>query len=476
MEEKIRYFGAVSPLDHRWHPEIMAVVPYISEEARLSYQAWVEVALFKYFVTVGKITQPDALEEVEAAYHKLNVERVYCLDDNVTHHDMRALVEAMRELIDDDLKPWIHFGATSYNIINTADAIRRKRLIKEVIIPAMIDLQREMINVALQEMETRQAGRTHGQHAVPVTAGFAMAQFVDRLGESILKLMELVEELPGSFAGMCGAYNASALLLPDPIDFEKKVLDEVGVIAARISTQIVPPEPTERLFEEIARASGILANLADNMRNLQRTEIAEVGEYFGETQVGSSTSPHKQNPINWENIKGVWKIVAGRMVTIRLNEISEHERELTNSQGMRQDDEIIALFYMQVKRATKILKKMHIDRERMEQNLYITGDQILSEAAQLILSWHGYSNAHEKIRQIAKQIRDQGRIREKHALFSMMEADPELAPYMEKLTDEQRFALWDPKNYIGIAPQKTEQVCLYWIEKLFCGQLFCGQL
>jgi adenylosuccinate lyase len=330
----------------------------------------------------------------------------------------------------------------------------------------MLALQKEMIRIALQEKDTRQAGRTHGQHAVPITAGFAMAEFVDRLGEAILRIEKLADELPGSFAGMCGAYNATSLLLPDPLGFEKHVLDEIGVIAARISTQIVPPEPTARLFEEIARASGILANMADNYRNLQRTEIAEVGEFFGETQVGSSTSPHKQNPKNWENVKGVWKIIKGRMITIALNEISEHERDLTNSQGMRVDDEIFAFFYMQVKRTTKILGKMHIDREKMLENLYLTGDQILSEAAQLILSDLGYSEAHEKIRVLAKEIRKSGKIKERHALLSMMQVDPELAPYMAKMTDNQLAALSDPRNYIGIAPQKTEEVCSYWMKKL----------
>ena len=464
--EKIRFFEAVSPLDHRWHPEIRPLVPYVSEDARLRFQAWAEFALFKYFVKIGKVTREGAVEEVEAAYKKITAQRTYWIEDNVTDHDMRALVDALRELINEALRPWIHFGATSYNIINSADAIRRKRLIKEVIIPAMIGLQKELIRIALQEKDTVQVGRTHGQHAVPITFGFALAQFIDRLGECIVRLNKLADELPGSFAGMCGAYNATTLLLRDPLDFEKTVLAEVGVSAARISTQIVPPEPTERLFEEIARASGVLANLADDMRNLQRPEIAEVGEYFGKTQVGSSTSPHKQNPKNWENIKGVWKIIVGRMVTLRLNEISEHQRDLSNSQGMRQDDEIIAYFYMQVRRATKILKKMHIDRERMEDNMRLTGDQILSEAAQLILSDLGYPDAHEKVRVLAKRIRDEEKINKEHALFRMMQGDPELAPYMKKLSSAQEAALYDPCFYIGIAPQKTEAVCRYWMEKL----------
>ncbi len=465
-KEKVRFFDGVSPLDHRWHPEITPVLPYISERARVKFQAWVELALFKYYVHIGKITRPGAIQEAETAYKNLDIDRVYYIEDNVTDHDMRALVEAFRELISEELRPWIHFGATSYNIINSADAIRRKLLILEVIIPAMKDLQREMIRIALQEKDTPQAGRTHGQHAVPITAGFAMAQIIDRLGESILRLENLAKDLPGSFAGMCGAYNATALLLPDPLDFERKVLAEVGIIAARISTQIVPPEPTQRLFEEIKHASTALATLADNMRNLQRPEIAEYGEFFGKTQVGSSTSPHKQNPKNWENIKGVWKIIVGRMLTLDLNAISEHERDLTNSQGMRQDDEIIALFYMQIKRATKILKKMHIDRERMEQNLFLTGDQMLSEAAQLVLSYLGYPNAHEKVRVLAKKIRDSGKIKERHALLSLMQSDPELAPYMARMTENQFSALSDPRDYIGIAPQKTESVCAYWKEKL----------
>lgn len=464
--EKVRFFDGVSPLDHRWHPEITAVLPYISERARIKFQAWVELGLFKYFVRIEKVTKPGAIAEVEKAFGNIAAERVYYIEDNVTDHDMRALVEAYRELISKELWPWIHFGATSYNIINSSDAIRRKRLVKEVIIPAMKELQGELIRIALEEKETRQVGRTHGQHAVPITFGFALAQFIDRLGQCILNIEKLADELPGSFAGMCGAYNAAALLLPDPLDFEKQVLFEVGIGSGRISTQIVEPEPTDRLFQEVILAAGILANLADDMRNLQRTEIAEVGEYFGKTQVGSSTSPHKQNPKNWENVKGQWKNIMGRMVTLMLNQISEHQRELTNSQGMRQDDEIFAYFYIQVARSTKILKKMHIDRIKMEENLYLTGDQILSEAAQLILSDLGYPDAHEKVRVLAKQIRDEGIANIRHALLATMKADPDLAPYVARMTETQLATLSDPKNYIGIAPQKTEQVCFYWMEKL----------
>src|SRR5262249_29305451 len=145
----------------------------------------------------------------------------------------------------------------------------------------------------------------------------------------------------GKFAGAVGAYNASSLFFPDPEAFEVDVLKEMGLRPAEQSSQVTPNEPVVRLLAEITIACGIMANLADDMRHLQRTEIGEIGEEFEAAQVGSSTMPQKRNPINFENAKSLWKIIVPRVTTAFMDQISEHQRDLTNSASARTYGETI---------------------------------------------------------------------------------------------------------------------------------------
>lgn len=465
-DDPVRFFAAVSSLDCRYYPDIKYLVPFLSENARLSYQLTVEAKLIKVLYDLTVIKFPKADDIVAEACKNITGQRIYWIEDNITKHDMRAMVEAIRERIDEAIRAWIHFAATSYNIINTADSIRRRALLRDIIIPSMIELEIELIRVALREKDTLQVGRTHGQHALPQTFGFALAQFVSRLGNCIVHLKALAEDLPGSFAGAVGAYNATALFFDDPEAFEQSLLDEVDLQAAEICTQIVPPEPFVRILQEIVLAAGAIGNLADDLRNLQRTEIGEVFESFGLKQVGSSTMSHKQNPITPENAKSNFKVIKARIMTAYDDLISEHNRDLTNSLSNRQYDEIFCYFYLMVTRMTKMVRTMDIDRKRMEANLYMTGDQMASEAIQLALGFHGYADGHEKMRTLTKQIRAAGRTGERHALYEAVTNDPELTPYLAMMSEKQLAAIRDIRNYTGIAVQKTEEVCLNWADKL----------
>src|SRR5262249_45260386 len=144
--------------------------------------------------------------------------------------------------------------------------------------------------------------------------------------------------------------------------------------------------------------AGILANLSDDMRNLQRTEIAEVGEEFEARQVGSSTMPQKRNPINFENAKSCWKIVAPRIVTLFMDQISEHQRDLTNSASARTYGEVIAYVVATTKRLTRTMGKLTVDRANLEKNLNMQKGMIVAEPLYIILAALGHPDAHEKVR------------------------------------------------------------------------------
>ena len=166
------------------------------------------------------------------------------------------------------------------------------------------------------------------------------------------------------------------------------------------STQLVEPEPVLRLLLELNAAFGVLANLADDLRNLQRTEIGEVRESFASGQVGSSTMPQKRNPWNSEHVKSLWKAFSPRVATFYMDQVSEHQRDLTNSASERFVPEYLAGLSAAANRMLQVLGGLAIDRPRMAANLELTGGAVLAESAYILLAESGEAGAHEKIRRI----------------------------------------------------------------------------
>jgi adenylosuccinate lyase len=410
----------------------------------------------------NKICSQKVAQELENIVNNNSIitQMVYEEEDRIKH-DIRALVNVMKQYVSDEAKPFIHFAATSYDIVDTAKALMYKDAAKNVILPDMIELEKTWIDLAMREKDTIQVGRTHGQHAEPITFGFAIAQYVNRFGDRIVQLEKAADNLVGKFSGAVGAYNASSLLISDPEFFEKELLEELGLKPAKISTQIVPPEQNLDFMHSIVSAFGVLANYADDMRHLQRTEIAEVGEPFGKEQVGSSTMPQKRNPINFENIKSAWKEFMPRIVTMYMDQISEHQRDLTNSLSQRYVPELMVMFDSSVERANKISKKLTVDQKNMEKNFMIGADKLIAEPLQILLSSYGHPNAHEKVRQLTMESYKQNT-----NLTKIVMKDDELKGYLAKFTQKQLELISDPKKYVGRASKKTESTCREWADIL----------
>lgn len=446
-------FESVSPVDFRyWDPRIAGE---LSENAFNWHKLDVEFALIQALVARGNCP-PEAISAVERAIKEIQTGMVY-EEERRIKHDIRALVNLIRERVPNEIKPYIHMTATSYDIVDTANAARYRDAIQEVFVPELKKFLGILIKIAIREADTIQIVRTHGQHAVPITFGFAMAGYVSRLGQSINALIALSSELRGKFSGAVGAYNASSLFFEDPEEFEKDVLKELNLLPAECSTQIVPPEPVIRLYMELVITAGILANLADDMRNLQRTEIGEIGEEFELDQVGSSTMPQKRNPINFENVKSQWKVVMPRIITVLLDQISEHQRDLTNSASSRTYGELIAYVYEMAKRMTRTMAKMRVDRDALQKNFSIQQDLIIAEPLYIILARLGHPDAHEKVRQLTLKAQ-----RDKKSLSEIVSDDPEMAEWMKKMVGRQKAIIADPTLYVGIAAKKARTVAEQW--------------
>lgn len=446
-------FENISPLDYRYSNEKLS--EYLSEEARIKYQARVEAALVTALAKHG-ICDKKIAEEIAKASEKVTAAEVY-KEENITRHDVKALVNMIRVKVSDEAKPFVHFGATSYDIVDTSNALRYKEACEKLVVPSLTKLEKTLITLALREKSTLQIGRTHGQHAEPVTFGFVIAGYVNRLGNRIKAINNAKEELEGKFSGAVGAFNGSSLFLKDPEAFEKSIMQQLGLKQAMHSTQIVAPESMLDLLNVLVGAFNVLANFADDMRNLQRSEIAEVGEAFAAKQVGSSTMPHKRNPINFENVKSMWKAFMPRVITFNMDAISEHQRDLTNSASQRFVPELLAALVSSTNRLNKVCEKMVVDKKNMKKNFDKSRQGIIAEPLYLLLAAKGHPDAHEYVREKTIEAEKTGK-----SVIELAKADSDLKQFFEKIDPKQLAILNDPEKYTGVAEKRTLQVCKYW--------------
>jgi adenylosuccinate lyase len=463
-------FQNISPIDHRYSISEKAVfdalAPWISEEASIAACAKAEMALVIAHLTVrghaGAQTARRLLEQIAA---EIESAEVYA-EEEKTRHNIRALVNVLKRKVPTEFAPLVHLGATSVDILDTSLAYRMAGVTRNVALPLLKKLERLLCDFAEREAETPQVGRTHGQHAVPITLGFAIAEYVSRLGKSIIEIERRSQGLKGKLSGAVGAYNATSMIVRDPEELERLYLAELGLEPSEHSTQLVEPEYLLRLLLEFNTAFGIIANLADDLRNLQRSEIGEVREGFAADQVGSSTMPQKRNPWNSEHVKSLWKAFMPRVNTFFMDQISEHQRDLSNSASQRFIADYVAGFCLAVSRMAAVLEGLGADRGRLLANL--RGDAagggivggVLAEPAYILLAETGVSDAHEIIRKITLKAEKEA-VNFAEALAAEPETLQRIGGKMAELgliaspADVQSF-FEQPERYRGLAANKAK--------------------
>ncbi len=453
-----RSFDAIDPLDSRYYDSEIAT--YLSERSRIVYQAYVEAALGHALADAG-ICSAEVAQQIEDAAAKIRAEDVYA-EELTTKHDIKAVVNCIKQQLPETAQPYVHFGATSYDVISTASALQLRDTIQQLVIPRLRSVINILLKLTKEHAHTVQIGRTHGQHAVPITFGYAMAEYVSRLGDSTETLQVLSTMLRGKFSGAVGAYNALSIFVPDPIAFEKNLLSKVRLEPAPYATQIVPPEAAIRLMDELTITAGIMANLSHDMRHLQRTEIAEVRERFEPGQTGSSTMAHKRNPWNFENIISMSKQVTAQMLNANLNISSEHQRDLTDSASSRFYALSLASVASMASRLGTVMSKLEVDAENMQRNLHLTEGAIAAEPLYLLLEKYGHTAAHEASKTVAHSA-----LEAQISLFKAAEKDQSLASYWRQLSDHEKTYIQHPEtSYTGLAAKKAMLIHDYWQRKL----------
>ncbi|MDR2482637.1 MAG: adenylosuccinate lyase [Treponema sp.] len=456
-------FQNISPIDHRYSLAEQTVfdslVPWLSEEAAVRACVRAEIALIAAHLSMRGTLNPALRDVLEKAASSVSPADVYA-EEEKTRHNIRALVNVLKGAVPAELAPLVHLGATSADILDTALAWRIAGATRQTVLPLLRKLELLLCDFTEREAGTPQVGRTHGQRAVPITVGFALAEYVSRLGKSILEIEKRAGELKGKLAGAAGAYNALSMIVRDPEELERRYLAELGLEPSEHSTQLVEPEYLLRLLLEFNAAFGIIANLADDLRNLQRSEIGELREGFAADQVGSSTMPQKRNPWNSEHVKSLWKTFMPRTITFFMDQVSEHQRDLTNSASQRFIADYITGFCLAVSRMAEVIAGLGVDRERLSANLRDGG--IMAEPAYILLAESGLSNAHEIVRRITLRAEREGL-----SFASALAGEPDaLARIGLKLAElglvsrvEDAPAFFErPEAYCGLAEKKARTI------------------
>lgn len=449
-----RYYGANTNFFHR-------LKPYVSEEAYIKYQIRVEKAIAKVMAKY-QVIPPNVPLEIEKACDQIRVEDVY-EEECRTGHIVRALVNCIKRHVSEESRPFIHLFATSNDITDTATALRLKELCRDILLTDLLELERVLINLSRTHATTVQIGRTHGKHAVPTTFGYTIALYVSRLGNRLETIENARKNLRGKFSGAVGAYNALSLANSrDPAFLEIEVLNELGLRPSdtNISSQIVEPEYVTDLAYAVISCFSVLANLADDIRHLHRSEIAEVEEapeLQHEEPVGSSTMPHKVNPKNFEYVKSMWKEFMPRMVTIFMDQISEHQRDLTNSASSRFITELFTGFIYSVYRLTTAVKNLKVYRDRMKTILESSIDGIIAEPLYILLTLKGHPDGYGYARALSAKVRKTNR-----PFIDLIWEDEEIKPYLQRMSEEHLAILKNPAQYVGAAAQRANATCDEW--------------
>jgi len=418
------------------------------EENRLQRMLDVEAALAWAHGEVGSVPKRDAEKIVQmASVRHVKPSRVKEIEREIKH-DVMALVRALAEACGPS-GAYVHLGATSSDIMDTASAIQLKDA-TGLIMQKLSDLERTLLEGSEKYKKTVMIGRTHGQHALPTTLGFKFAFWMRQNSRNIQRLHQCSERL--LVGKMSGAVGTQAGFGPHAMRIQELVMKRLGIKPVEVSSQIVPRDLHGELICLLAVIASTLDNIATEIRELQRTEIGEVFEPFEkERQVGSSTMPHKRNPEICERICGLAKIMRSLVVPALENIPTWHERDLTQSSAERFliPQACILIDYMLVL-MTKVLKNLEVDEQRMLKNLELTQGRTMSEAVMLALTRKGMNRqeAHELIRGLAIKSETE----KKPFKEILLKNDIVTRMLSEREIDE---AL-NPKNYLGTAVDQVE--------------------
>jgi adenylosuccinate lyase len=436
---------AVHPIEYRYGtPEMREVW---SEEYRFHRIIDAEVALAAALAAHG-IIPAEAAAEIRNHAHATQLSRAKEIEDEI-HHDMMAIVKAIAEECGEPGR-WVHFGATSNDILDTATGLQIGASLDII----EVKLCRLLAVLLLRSEETRTlvcAARTHGQIGVPTTYGLRFAIWASEVARHIDRLRQLRGRVV--VGQLTGAVGTQASLGSKGIAIQISMMEELGLVPVDVSNQVISRDRYAEYFFMLANMATTLDKIGIELRTLQRTEIGEVEEAFGKHQVGSSTMPHKRNPIRSEQVCGLARVIRSAVEPALLNNTLWDERDLTNSSCERVifpeatilTDHIILLM-------GQVLGELEINIPNIRKNLAHLQGINMAESVMIELTRRGMDrqSAHEEVR-----IASMRALTEDRPLSSVLSEMNETRLY---LTQQEITALLEPDHYTGTAVEQVDRL------------------
>jgi len=383
---------AISPFDGRYRRELEPIARIFSEAGFMNHRYQVEVAYLKAFCKSIDFAAGEPLEHLPSELSTQDLLRIKELEA-VTHHDVAALVRFIQEQLPEEWRRWVHFGLTSEDVNNLA--LGRMLLQgQELLLGAIRDVVRELLKLAQEHAKTLMLGRTHGEAATPTTLGKELAVYAVRLAKAGLDFQRV--QLEGKLLGATGALNALVATISkfDWLAFSEDFVKSQGLTPNLLATQVLPGDTYALYLDALGRVLGVVEDLDQNiwLYSLQ----GYLRHRVSQESVGSSTMPHKINPILFENSEGNAQAARAlaRFLADKLQK-SRLQRDLSDSTVKRRLGEVLAGAWLALKNTTKGIYRLQVDKKRIAADLEANG-QIFSELWQLEARWRGKEKGYEE--------------------------------------------------------------------------------
>ena len=441
----------ISPLDGRYSKSIETLSDYFSESALIKYRIKVEIEYLIHLSRQKEVKELDPISDkdikrFQKIYNSFSIEdakRVKAIEV-ATNHDVKAVEYFIREKLEKMKKkrlyPWIHFALTSEDVNNLSYSLMWQDGMRNVFLPEFHEVIKKLNTIAKQFSTTAMLSLTHGQSATPTTFGKELAVFVHRLNRQFEQIKK--QQLQGKFGGATGTWAAHYTAYPkmDWLNFSKKFIRSLGLDPNLVTTQIEPHDSVVESYHSMIRVNNILIDLCRDVWSYVSRGILKQKRVPGE--VGSSTMPHKINPIQFENAEGNLGL-ANSILSHLSNKlpISRMQRDLTDSTTLRNQGIAMGYSYLACKNILKGLKRITVNKPGMKRELN-SHWEVLAEAVQTVLRKSGSDNAYEQLKHMT-----QGETVTRESIIDFVK----LLRIPEE--DKKRLSELTPEEYIGIAPK-----------------------
>jgi adenylosuccinate lyase len=417
------------------------MVTLFREQNKINYQLSIEGAAAIAQSEIGMIPKSVGKEILRASKSgKITVKRIKQLEAK-SDHDTAALVEALSEKCKKEARPWVHYGLTSNDLVDTSNSMQMKDALA-IIQPKVGKLALLLARKAEIYKTVPAVGRTHGQHASIISFGLKFANWAAEMAKHLERIEEIKKRV--LICKTLGVVGTGSLMGSKALEVQKRVGKKLGLYPAEVTTQIIPRERYAEYVFQLALIGSTLEKIAVEIRNLQRTEIGEVAEYFKKGQMGSSAVPVKRNPTKSERITSLSKLLRSQVQTSFENIPHWHERDLSNSANERFILPMCSILLDEMlETMIHIITNLQINKKIINNNLYFTKGQIFAEFLLKGLIQKGIPRikAYRDVQRISFKAHDKG--------MEFIDAVSNDKAVSSKLSSKEIKSIFTPENHLG---------------------------